>query len=150
MGMTVHDFWGRPDDIWTGLTVREFVAEADAFRVREERTQDLVFAHAVNLMNMWSKKAIKLEQLTGRRRKPKKKAEDEKPNFAGKSPDEYRAWQEEQRAKSEGDYITALVEDTEIDPLPWYDDDEEGEEIGEDLIAAFDEPGDTLPDGGPS
>lgn len=134
MGMGHAEFWGRPDDVWTGLTVREFVDVANAHRRRQEAKQDLVFMHAAHLMNMWSKKAVKLEQLTGRKPTTTRKKRSAT-NFAGMDPAKYQEHLKQEAARREGDYIAALTEDTEIDADLLFGDDE-----GED-DTLFDEEG---------
>lgn len=56
MGLTPEQFWGSADDIYTGMTLREFDLYAQGFKQRTEMNQELLAWHAANVMNMWTKK----------------------------------------------------------------------------------------------
>lgn len=55
-----QDFWGRADDISTGLSLRELDLVVRGAQARAEREQRLVAWHAANVMNMWAKRGTKI------------------------------------------------------------------------------------------
>jgi len=64
------DFWGRADDIWTGLTLREFDVIVQGYARRLEQIDHRVATHAAWLMSMWAKKGsnITADKLLGKER----------------------------------------------------------------------------------
>lgn len=60
LGLKPDDFWGRPDDIYTGLTLREFDLFVQGKTKEVERSQEMLAWHAANIMSMWAKKGSKI------------------------------------------------------------------------------------------
>jgi hypothetical protein len=56
MGLTPEQFWGREDDIETGMSLREFDIYSRGYQNRISNQQELLAWHAANIMNMWTKK----------------------------------------------------------------------------------------------
>ena len=68
MGITPDEFWGKPDDIYTGLTLAEFDALARGYQKRMQDMQELLAWHAANTMSMHAKKGTRItpDKLLGR------------------------------------------------------------------------------------
>lgn len=60
LGLTPEQFWGRRDDIDTGMTLREFDLFVRGSSIKFEREQEMLAWHAANLMSMWAKKGTKI------------------------------------------------------------------------------------------
>ena len=70
MGLSPEQFWGRPDDIYTGMTLREFDLYGQGYRERVEQQVDLaknmLAWHAANVMNCLVKRRVTADQLLGK------------------------------------------------------------------------------------
>jgi hypothetical protein len=67
-GISLDEFWGRADDITTGMTLAELDLAVEAYRHRIEMQHELLAWHAANIMNMWTKRgrSITADKLMGR------------------------------------------------------------------------------------
>jgi hypothetical protein len=61
--MTPESFWGRPDDIGTGVTLRELSVMFKGHQVQQKRQMEMLAWACANIMNCWSKKSIKPKDL---------------------------------------------------------------------------------------
>ena len=70
IGLSPVEFWGKPDDIYSGMTIREFSIYVAGYRRRFENQMEQLARVCANIMSCWSKKPVKMEHLL-----PKKKKE---------------------------------------------------------------------------
>jgi hypothetical protein len=72
VGLTPFEFWGRPDDLSTGMTIKEFSDYVESHRRKFEIQMEQLAWVCANIMNCWVKKAIKPEKLLPKtaKRKP--------------------------------------------------------------------------------
>jgi len=64
--MTPEQFWGKPDDIGTGITLRELSVILKGHEARSRRQMEMLAWTCANIMNCWSKKKIKPSDLLPR------------------------------------------------------------------------------------
>jgi len=55
-----EQFWGRADDISTGLSLFEFDQVMRGAKLRMDRDQQLAAWHAANIMGMWAKRGSRI------------------------------------------------------------------------------------------
>jgi hypothetical protein len=129
MGILPLDFWGRPDDVWSGMTLREFDDVARGYESKADRELDLVATHAAWIINCWVKKKVKPHKLTG---KP-----DPRPEFH--SPEQALAEMSKRadKAQAKGDVMSEIVgageeefRDDGYDPVAFlFDDGDDGDSL---------------------
>lgn len=117
IGLSLDDFWGRPEDICTGITIKELFNLIQAYNEKQRAKHFLVATHASWIMNCWTKKKIKPEQLLGIK------------NTDGKKAIELLSGAEPSKPKSTNSLIDQLNRHNEkidaknaIDLSPWEDD----------------------------
>lgn len=107
LGLTPEQFWGQPDDIYTGMSLRELETYGEGFKQRQEIELDIMAWHAAHIMSMWAKK--------GHRISPAKlRGKDEAamdPRTLQKELNELAAKQ-----KNRKDLVTELTKLDEFDP----------------------------------
>lgn len=69
MGISPDEFWGKPYDIYTGMTLREFDLFVQGYQKRLDADRELIAWHASCLMNCWVKKRVSPDDLLGKKRK---------------------------------------------------------------------------------
>lgn len=76
IGLSLDQFWGRPDDIYTGITIKEFYNLIQAYNEKKKADHMLAASHAAWIMNCWTKKRVTPEQLLGVKKLDGKKAQE--------------------------------------------------------------------------
>lgn len=66
--MTPEQFWGRPDDIGTGITLRELSVILKGHEAQTRRQMEMLAWTCANIMNCWTKKTIKPKDLLPRQK----------------------------------------------------------------------------------
>jgi len=64
--MTPESFWGIPDDIGTGVTLRELSVMFKGHQAQQRRQMEMLAWACANIMNCWTKKKIKPKDLLPR------------------------------------------------------------------------------------
>jgi len=74
VGLTPFEFWGRPDDLSTGMTIKEFSDYVESHRRKFDIQMEQLAWVCANIMNCWIKKPVKPERLLPKtaKRKPRK------------------------------------------------------------------------------
>lgn len=129
------DFWGRPDDVWTGLTLRDFDDIARGYESRADRELDLVATHAAWIINCWVKKGVKPHQLTG---KPNPRAE-----FTSGAQAVAEMSKRAEKAAAKNDAMAGIVgtgdeeyrDDGELPVAFAFDDDDDGDSLTLESVA---------------
>lgn len=56
IGISLHDFWGDPDDIYTGMTLAEYDLQMQGFQAKQDLEWQRAAFISANIMNLFVKK----------------------------------------------------------------------------------------------
>lgn len=112
--MSPEQFWGRPDDIGTGITLRELSVIIKGHQARTRREMEMLAWACANIMNCWTKKKIKPADLLPREKgKMSGPSEYEQQRTMPKTLEGIKAMmrrkQEESESKIEGNTVDPFV-----------------------------------------
>jgi len=111
-GLTPAEFWGSPDDISTGMTIREFDFHVKGYQKRFDLQMEQLAWVCSNVMSCWSKKPVKMSHLL-----PKKKKEEKQSLNKYSDASDVRSELNKIRDEKEEKVIIPLEYADDVDPL---------------------------------